>query len=223
MPSTTPRLALAQPLGSDPVAELRQAIAANAAGLDVAALDLSGTTAAMPPAGIAGRYYAASDTGILWRDSGSAWVAVNPQDGPAASSTMRSLGTGPSQALPGNYGGLTKVTRQYHPWFNTTYGAFFVDPAPDEAVSLIEVITNCFRVGSIPTTYKLQTDHGSHGVLVDVPGLTAIVPAPAQAALTPTGVPLSLAPLDQVVVVATNIGTGNSVGVTIEVVTQHIT
>lgn len=41
------------------------------------ALDASGTFAARPAAGVAGRYYLATDTNVLYRDSGAAWVAIS--------------------------------------------------------------------------------------------------------------------------------------------------
>ena len=43
--------------------------------------NLVGTDAGKPAAATAGRLYFANDTGIVYRDSGSAWVAVHPLQG----------------------------------------------------------------------------------------------------------------------------------------------
>jgi hypothetical protein len=42
------------------------------------AIDVQGTLAARPAAGTRGRYYFATDNGILYRDTGVAWVTLNP-------------------------------------------------------------------------------------------------------------------------------------------------
>lgn len=47
---------------------------------DLTAIDLQGTLAARPPAAIRGRYYYATDNGILYRDTGAAWATVGTQD-----------------------------------------------------------------------------------------------------------------------------------------------
>lgn len=76
MPATTTRGAFPYPLGGDPpdtdgdLKKLADAVAATAA------LDSQGTAAARPAAGVVGRYYYATDTGFLFRDTGTAWVQV---------------------------------------------------------------------------------------------------------------------------------------------------
>lgn len=51
---------------------------------DKTAVDLQGTFAARPAAGTRGRYYWATDRDVLYRDTGTAWKAVGPGEGPAA-------------------------------------------------------------------------------------------------------------------------------------------
>lgn len=43
---------------------------------DLTAIDSQGTFASRPAAGVRGRYYYATDTGFLYRDTGAAWVSV---------------------------------------------------------------------------------------------------------------------------------------------------
>lgn len=69
----TPRLGLPQwGAGTDPFgrAQMNDALAKIEAN---AALDVQGTRAARPAAGIRGRYYFATDTGLLYRDNGVSW------------------------------------------------------------------------------------------------------------------------------------------------------
>lgn len=47
---------------------------------DLVAIDKTGTAAARPAFGIRGQYYYATDTSVLYRDTGTAWVAVNTDD-----------------------------------------------------------------------------------------------------------------------------------------------
>lgn len=76
MPTTT-RLAIPYPATTDPPNGPAQ-MQAIANALDNAAIDLAeGTLAARPAASIRGRWYYATDTGQLFRDSGSTWRQVN--------------------------------------------------------------------------------------------------------------------------------------------------
>lgn len=106
MPSTT-RLALPYPASSD-TADVPRDISALANALDSnAAYDAQGSLSSRPAAGLRGRYYYANDTGVLSRDTGTAWVDVNPADAAAGTASMRTLGTGATQAAAGNDSRLT--------------------------------------------------------------------------------------------------------------------
>ena len=108
MPAT-PRWGLRYPAGSDP-ADAPTAIGNLAADLDGVAFDDQGPVASRPTStpgspGKKGRYYFATDEGVLYRDTGTSWVGINAAgaaDGPAAIPTLRSLGTGALQAAAGN-------------------------------------------------------------------------------------------------------------------------
>lgn len=62
--------------GDDPFTRAQMA-ASHAAVEDLMALDGQGTLAARPAAGIRGRYYFATDNGIIYRDTGAAWTSLN--------------------------------------------------------------------------------------------------------------------------------------------------
>ena len=81
----TPRLSLPVPVESDPADVpadlLKLANALDGGSTSVAggvAFDSQGTQSALPSAGVRGRYYYATDTGVLYRDTGAAWVAFTP-------------------------------------------------------------------------------------------------------------------------------------------------
>lgn len=106
---TTPRWALRYPAGSDP-ADVPTSMQNLAEDLDGVAFDDQGALASRPTStpgspGKRGRYYFAIDEGVLYRDTGTSWVGINAAgaaDGPAATPTLRSLGTGALQAAAGN-------------------------------------------------------------------------------------------------------------------------
>lgn len=84
MPTTTSRLALTQPVGTDPASELRTSITGNATTLDAAAMYQSGTFAARPTASSvpAGTVYYATDIGAYYVSNGTAWAIIGtPQSG----------------------------------------------------------------------------------------------------------------------------------------------
>jgi hypothetical protein len=71
------------PESADPVAALRQAINDHANKLDTAGIFIHGAAADRPPAGpppppagVIDRFHYAEDTGVLTRDSGSAWEPI---------------------------------------------------------------------------------------------------------------------------------------------------
>lgn len=75
MPTPTTRLGLLKPTTADPF--VTQDIADNWQKIDDAiAIDGQGTFANRPAAGQQGRYYYATDTGLVYRDDGSTWKAV---------------------------------------------------------------------------------------------------------------------------------------------------
>jgi hypothetical protein len=79
MPTTTTRLGLVQPIGTDPSSELRTSITTNADTLDNAALYFQGTLAnrsTVVASPIAGELYYATDAELLYEDNGSARVLV---------------------------------------------------------------------------------------------------------------------------------------------------
>lgn len=76
MPPTA-RLALPVPLEAD-TPDVPRDIGALADRLDlIAAFDLQGLAAARPAAGVRGRYYWATDTEVLSRDTGAAWKVIS--------------------------------------------------------------------------------------------------------------------------------------------------
>lgn len=79
-PATSPRLAIPRFANSD-AADFSSDVNSVVDQIDdVAARISSGTFAARPAAGIADQLYFATDRGVLYRDSGSAWSQVDPAD-----------------------------------------------------------------------------------------------------------------------------------------------
>jgi hypothetical protein len=78
MPTTTSRLSLTQPVGADAVSEYRVSITQNATVLDAAVLTTEGTISSRPAATAVaeGSEYYATDTGQLFKSTGSAWLIV---------------------------------------------------------------------------------------------------------------------------------------------------
>jgi hypothetical protein len=202
MPATpTTRLSLAAPIGIDPPSEYRLAITANANVLDAALLCSQGLISGRPAAASLpyGYIYRATDTKQTWISDGTTWALI---------------------------GG-----RQYHAFttddftsqnvYASVMGSFCVDPSAGENVTLAEVIIHCVTVGSTPSTFAVQTDHAAHGSLVTVSGLGTLSPTTTQTIVTPSGGALALASLDRIALVATNAASGNSLGISITVVTEH--
>lgn len=99
------RLALVGPSANDPVSSGDDIIRAIITRLEaVGAGYLIGTAGARPAAAAAnaGFFYLATDTGVLSESTGSAWVDINPKDAAAATASLRTLGTGATQAAAGN-------------------------------------------------------------------------------------------------------------------------
>ena len=76
MPNTTSRLGLVQPLGTDAVSELRVSITDNASTLDNSVIVTEGTLASRPAGSYNGQTYYATDTGLWYFYTGSAWETV---------------------------------------------------------------------------------------------------------------------------------------------------
>lgn len=106
--------------GSDAVSAYRTSIRNLAAWAEAnAALRGQGLLSARPAAGKAGTFYKATDaaTGILHYDNGTTWETIGaapPTDGSAATPSLRTLGSGATQAAAGNHTHPTAgVTAQY--------------------------------------------------------------------------------------------------------------
>jgi len=105
----TARWSLRYPELTD-VADGPQAFRNLASDLDNVAMDDQGTVATMPVStaqtpGKKGRYWFATDQGILYRDNGAGWDPITssaPVDGEAGVPSLRTLGTGGHQACAGN-------------------------------------------------------------------------------------------------------------------------
>ena len=102
MPANTTRAAMPYPLPDDTV-DVPRDVKAVADKLETdMAIDAQGTFAARPAPGKRGRYYFATDHGVVYRDDGTAWAAVGPKNqvisaGYRAESTY--LGAGGTYAL----------------------------------------------------------------------------------------------------------------------------
>lgn len=73
----TPRLGITRWSNSDTDAFSRVQLDSDHAKLeDLAAIDRQGLRADRPAPGVRGRYYTATDTGVIYRDDGAAWSAV---------------------------------------------------------------------------------------------------------------------------------------------------
>ncbi len=88
-------------------------------------VDAVGTDAGKPAAGTAGKLYFANDTGILYRDSGAAWVAVSPLQGAGLAPTADgSFGYDTTQkrlvAGGGTFAGVGAIPRVVSMQFSTT-------------------------------------------------------------------------------------------------------
>ena len=68
-----------------------------------AMLAQTGTDASKGNAGLEGRLFFTTDDGKIYIDSGSAWVEVITRDGAATVPSVRTLGTGSTQASAGNH------------------------------------------------------------------------------------------------------------------------
>lgn len=76
----------------------------------VMALVDQGSLGARPAAGTRGKFYFETSGSILYYDTGTSWVSVNsgaPADGPAATPSLRTLGSGAQQAASGADGRLS--------------------------------------------------------------------------------------------------------------------
>lgn len=67
----------------------------------------TGFTGTSPGAWKDGERYVATDTGVEWVRIAGGFVALNPKDAAANVASLRTLGTGAAQALPGNHASTT--------------------------------------------------------------------------------------------------------------------
>jgi hypothetical protein len=105
----TPNWALPQPTGTDLASTADDSITAISNTLDNAAHSVTvlrkGVFASRPSAASAksGCYYLATDTGVLYLSDGTSWIDVSPRDSAAGTASLRTLGTGATQAAAGNH------------------------------------------------------------------------------------------------------------------------
>jgi hypothetical protein len=96
VPTTTSRLALPVPNPNDP-ADVPADMLALANALDPkTSTFLHGTAASRPAAALTGRWYLATDTGVLAYDTGSAWLTVAGAAPPGATAVVDTLPASPS-------------------------------------------------------------------------------------------------------------------------------
>jgi len=111
MPATTTRYLLQYPVSTD-ATNVPSGIETPLNEIDaIMASCYSGTTASRPVAGILGRFYYATDTGILWFDKGTAW---------ASDGLINTAAGNITQLTPGNTGaagsiGLAADAGHVHP------------------------------------------------------------------------------------------------------------
>lgn len=151
---TTSRLNLPYPQGTD-IADVPSDVAALANAVSAAAAAwATGTESARPAASIAGRWYLATDSGVLYLDTGTAWLRMGP----------------PELATPAGMIGFTAASTPPAGWLvrdgaavsRTTYAALFA------------AIGTTWGPGDGSTTFNLPDARGR----VDMgsgagPGLTA--------------------------------------------------
>jgi hypothetical protein len=96
--------------GSDPVTAYRTSIRNIVSFLEASDAPLTqGLLSARPAAGTARHWYKPTDTGLestIYYDDGSTWQAIGasaPTDGSAATPSLRTLGSGSTQAAAGNH------------------------------------------------------------------------------------------------------------------------
>lgn len=68
---------------------------------NLVAIDLQGTLAARPAAGIRGRYYYATDNGIVYRDNGATWTSTVAAGPIAGDTTTQAFGDAASNGSSG--------------------------------------------------------------------------------------------------------------------------
>jgi hypothetical protein len=123
MAKTTTRRKLPYPELTDP-ADVPQHVADLAKALDNFAIDDQGGLASRPTStvenpGEEGRYYYATDNGVLYRDTGTSWVPVN-------SSTWGSISPSSDLTLNGLYQDLPGTTIEVNPDVACSFRAWSV-------------------------------------------------------------------------------------------------
>ena len=131
MPATETRTGIPYPLADDTV-DVPRDVKAVADKLETdMAIDVQGTIAARPAAGKRGRYYFATDQGVVYRDDGTAWAAI----GPKPQALSNGIVTGPTYSQTGSIlSTVTMTTRGLGPVLatlsasvqnNGTHGTYF--------------------------------------------------------------------------------------------------
>jgi hypothetical protein len=134
MPASTTRGTLPYPLGTDPpdtdgdIRKLAERLAA------VGALYLQDTASARPAAGVDGRLFLATDTGVVSYDTGSAWIdlltqaAANAAYATKAEVSVKSWGA--PELAPGRGAPSLATTATYYP-------VWLLDAAADEGAGVM--------------------------------------------------------------------------------------
>lgn len=157
----TPRFSLTQ-WGLESDAPSRAQFEQSFQNIDtLGAIDIQGLASSRPVAGTAGRYYWATDTSILSRDNGTAWVQIN---GPVTTQIPHSweLSGGDQVALGAN----------------GYVGPMFVPVPPGQTATLAAVVAKV-RSGSVSFQMNLNG--------VAIPGIGGAGGATITATTTPTG------------------------------------
>jgi len=162
------------------VADVPADIKALADSLDGVAMDDSGTFAARPKStaespGKKGRYYFATDQNILYRDTGTSWIAVNPQSGFKRASTNYTLTE--LDAVPGTEIALSLAVQtiveitasfQFESLLDeaNAVGVIFIDGKPEQAenTTIARFASPKGHQSTVSCVGRLNLKAGLHGV-----------------------------------------------------------
>lgn len=196
---TTPRLGLQYPSPTDVESTYPGVAAQLATTLDQAAIDLQGTLNGRPPAGLTGRYYWATDTQELYRDTGTAWVQITPSSVQPAHSWTWDDQSGPNPSA-------------------SILGSLFCQPANGETQTLIGCWHHAVTPGSPATSFALLSATG--GTPTVIGGLGSITPTSTPQFVSPSAGPLALTSGQRISLQL--VTPGASLGVTVTAIISHV-